>query len=121
MVNFCPVPINDNTRPYIALGVITALLLVIGMSCFSTYTLIQETDRIAAQANASLRADPDDPFLLDEYNAAAADYIGATAYFPGNVVGRATGYQPDKWAIIKTHHVTPWGISPYFPAGNINL
>lgn len=104
------IKINDNTRPYLAAGVIAALILLLAMSVLSAYGTIQSKDQAALLANNSFKDNPGDPLLKARYNTAAKEYIGATAYFPGNLIGGVTGYPHDKWSLIDVpnRNSLPW-------------
>lgn len=97
LMKFCPVPINDNTRPYLALGAMTALLLFLAMIAVQAYYVVDYSDQKASKAWEELSHDPDNASLISKYDDAAREYIGATIYFPGNIIAMGTGRSPEKW------------------------
>jgi len=105
--------ISMETKKLIAICMIAILLGAICIGLGAAIRTIQEKDAVAEKAINALDADSSNEQLKREYNAAAREYIGATAYFPGTLLGRIFGFPPDKWPILKEPRgYTSWAPLP---------
>lgn len=90
---------SENTKKYIAVGIILVLLAILGVTMFSAFLLVQDKDKAVMEAQGRLATNNTDFILIGEYNAAVREYKGATAYFPGTLIAKVTQYKVDKWEL----------------------
>jgi hypothetical protein len=114
------VNISASNRSYLAMVIIAALLLVIGMSFIYTYDTIYAKDAEVLKVASQLAQDPENPYIRAEYNLAVREYMGATAYFPGTLIASTLGYKTDKWKLLLDPYPTIQTGGFLIPSGEIN-
>ena len=100
---------EDKTRKFIAVGIIFSILIGIGLTLIFAANTLQTADELVAIANLSLKDDPNNEQLKLHYNEAVKHYLGATTFFPGNLLGMCLGYPQNKWDLLEESLGYTWG------------
>jgi hypothetical protein len=99
---------ETKTRKLVAVGVMVLILAGIGVALISAANTIRVADGLVTIANISLKNDPGNEQLKLQYNKAVKHYIGATAYFPGNLLAKYLGYSQTKWDLLQESQGYTW-------------